>query len=207
MCSGGRACLYGACLLQTADSYRRPFAQQKDSRMVVGPVSRVKLSIEGQKLASKDWTSKSDPMACLYAVDNTTGAETVCDDVFVVHTHTRTHKHAHAHTHTRSHTHTHTHTYTHIHTHNHAHKHTHTHTQLIGHTEWIKDNYDPKFQTHIECEYHFEKKQKLVFRVMDVDNPKDPMKGMSDTNKQECSYVQLLRSRNESSATLMSKNS
>ena len=30
---------------------------------------------------------------------------------------------------------------------------------MLGHTEWIKDNSNPKFQTLIECEYHFEKKQ------------------------------------------------
>ena len=30
---------------------------------------------------------------------------------------------------------------------------------MLGHTEWIKNNHDPKFQTLIECEYHFERKQ------------------------------------------------
>ena len=29
-----------------------------------------------------------------------------------------------------------------------------------------QDTYDPKFATHIETEYHFEKKQKLIFRIL-----------------------------------------
>eukprot|EP00918_Siedleckia_nematoides_P098130 GHVU01214836.1.p1 GENE.GHVU01214836.1~~GHVU01214836.1.p1 ORF type:complete len:563 (+),score=135.63 GHVU01214836.1:54-1691(+) len=108
---------------------------------VVGPSARVKLSIEAQGLASKDWTSKSDPMAVLYAVDAGTGAET-----------------------------------------------------MLGHTEWIKDNSNPKFQTLIECEYHFEKKQKFVIRIIDVDDPKNPLNNFQEIGKVECTMGKLVGS-------------
>jgi hypothetical protein len=90
---------------------------------VGAPHARVKLSIEARGLASMDWTSKSDPMAFLFAVADD-GRET-----------------------------------------------------LIGNTEWIKNKTDVKWSTLIEAEYHFERKQKLIFKVMDVDNAKDPLNG------------------------------
>ena len=42
-------------------------------------------------------------------------------------------------------------------------------------TRTRQDTYDPKFATQIETEYHFEKKQKLVFKILDVDNPGAPL--------------------------------
>lgn len=88
---------------------------------MAGLSTRVKLSFEAQKLKSMDWTSKSDPMVVLFAVDPS-GAQT-----------------------------------------------------MLGNTEMLKDNADPKFQTCIETEYHFEKKQKLIIKVLDVDKPGTPL--------------------------------
>ena len=206
-------------------------------KMVVGPMSRVKMSIEAQKLASKDWTSKSDPMAVLYSVDATTGAETVCSQyiygcfgvcvsvsclydsasvcfcfstsvcvnqcvaclylcatgvsAFVsrclclslclfmsVHgggVHMACHSTgrgiaemewfsfgAKGWQRQRLRTSILSSLLQEVLTHF---LHTTACSQMVGHTEWLKDNSSPKFQTQIECEYHFEKKQKLVIKV------------------------------------------
>ena len=53
-------------------------------KMVVGPVARVKLSVEAEGLASMDWTSKSDPICFLYEVDPATRAETLIGQVCVL---------------------------------------------------------------------------------------------------------------------------
>jgi hypothetical protein len=98
--------------------------------------TRVKMSIEAKGLASMDWTSKSDPMAVLFAVGDD-GKET-----------------------------------------------------LIGNTEWHKNKTDVKFETQIDAEYFLERKQKLIFRVMDVDDPHDPLNGA-----QEIGHVQVTMSK------------
>ena len=44
---------------------------------------------------------------------------------------------------------------------------------LMLSTEWIKDNLNPVFQTKVELQYVFEKKQHLRITVLDVDDPKN----------------------------------
>ena len=46
-------------------------------------------------------------------------------------------------------------------------------TTRLGSTEWIKDNLNPVFQTKVELQYVFEKKQHLRITVLDVDDPKN----------------------------------
>jgi hypothetical protein len=61
---------------------------------------------------------------------------------------------------------------------------------LIGNTEWHKNKTDVKFETQIDAEYFLERKQKLIFRVMDVDDPHDPLNGA-----QEIGHVQVTMSK------------
>jgi hypothetical protein len=45
--------------------------------------------------------------------------------------------------------------------------------KILGKTEQIANNLNPKFKTHIPVKYYFEKEQKLIFSLIDEDNNGD----------------------------------
>ena len=65
--------------------------------------------------------------------------------------------------------------------------------QEVGRTEWIKDCKDPVFQTRIDIQYLFEKKQRLVFDVRDVDDPKKVLDG-DEIGSIECTLSKIIGS-------------
>ena len=66
---------------------------------------------------------------------------------------------------------------------------THIHNHAHAQTEWIKNTYDPKFSTQLEVEYHFERKQMLVFSIMDVDDASNPTKNAQEIGRVETTMV------------------
>jgi hypothetical protein len=43
----------------------------------------------------------------------------------------------------------------------------------VGQTEWIKDNSNPEFHSDVHILYAFERKQKVRFMLLDIDDPKN----------------------------------
>eukprot|EP00128_Syssomonas_multiformis_P017406 Colp12_sorted_trinity150504_noHs@27058 len=75
-------------------------------------------------------------------------------------------------------------------------------SQEIGRTEVIKNCLDPSFVTPIKMDYFFEQKQELVFKIVDVDDPKKPLHDFDKLGEAHAVLGEIISKGNKFSATI-----